>query len=235
MVWLDDEDLWRFERDGYLVIPDVVPEPLLAAADEEIDALDGIVPPHEGDGGVGVNAWFLPRVQLPAGESVLRCSPALAIADEVVAPQSLDVAFDHVQVSTTTPPWHHRPGGPHIDGHAPGQDPPASFTLLAGVLLSDQRGPDSGNLWVWPGSHLAHQELFRSRGPAFCRPPAVTPTCRGWTRRSSCRHRCPSWGTVAIWCWRTTCSAADQILDLSPAGCRRAGCSGRRADRRCPR
>ena len=62
------------------------------------------------------------------------------------------------------PPYHHVPGGPHIDGHRPGPDPPASFTLLAAVFLTDQRASRSGNLWVWPGSHLDHQRLFLDRG-----------------------------------------------------------------------
>jgi hypothetical protein len=95
---------------------------------------------------------------------VLRRSPALYIAQELVAPNPLDHRFDHIQVATTVPDWQHVPGGPHIDGHAPGQDPPHSFTLLAGVLLTDQRASQSGNLWVWPGSHLAHQRLFHERG-----------------------------------------------------------------------
>lgn len=36
--------------------------------------------------------------------------------------------------------------------------------MLAGVLLTDQSTGQSGNLWVWPGSHLDHQRLFRDRG-----------------------------------------------------------------------
>jgi hypothetical protein len=108
----------------------------------------------------------MPRARLPHCEALLRDSPALAIADELVAPNRLDFAFDHVQVSTTRAPWPHVPGGPHIDGHTPRseQDGPDSFTLLAGVLLTDQTGDQAGNLWVWPGSHLAHQGLFHERG-----------------------------------------------------------------------
>jgi ectoine hydroxylase-related dioxygenase (phytanoyl-CoA dioxygenase family) len=37
--------------------------------------------------------------------------------------------------------------------------------MLAGVLMSDQRGWDAGNLWVWPGTHLAHAAYFREHGP----------------------------------------------------------------------
>ena len=166
MAAMIDLDLARFARDGFVVIPDVVPEPLLAAADAEIDGLVETTAPHEGDGGPGVNAWFMPRARLPRCEALLRDSPALAAANELVAPGELDFAFDHVQVSTTRAPWPHVPGGPHIDGHAPRpvEDAPDSFTLLAGILLTDQTGEQSGNLWVWPGSHLAHQQLFRERG-----------------------------------------------------------------------
>jgi hypothetical protein len=36
--------------------------------------------------------------------------------------------------------------------------------MLAGVLLTDQHAAQSGNLWVWPGSHLDHRRLFHERG-----------------------------------------------------------------------
>lgn len=163
---LTDDDLRTFAADGYLLVPDVVPEALLAAADAEIDGLvaDPATPPVEGDGGPGVTAWFPPPSRLPACDALLRDSAALAIADELVAPGHLARSFDHVQVSTTRPPFPDRPGGPHIDGYGLGGDAPASFTLLAGILLTDQADEDTGNLWVWPGSHLAHRDLFHERG-----------------------------------------------------------------------
>src|SRR5206468_6870092 len=68
--------------------------------------------------------------------------------------------YDTIQVAITLPPWSHIPGGPHIDGWLAGD----SFTMLVGVLLTDQHATQSGNLWVWPGSHLAHQQMFRERG-----------------------------------------------------------------------
>jgi hypothetical protein len=164
MGLLAPSDLDRFARDGYLVVPGVVAEPLLAAADEEIDRLLGAVDPDEGDGGPGPNLWFVPRDRLPAAVAVLVHSAALEVALELVAPFGLAHASGHVQVATTVPPYRHVPAGPHVDGHGPGQHPPGSFTLLAGVLFTDQRGAQSGNLWVWPGSHLAHARLFAERG-----------------------------------------------------------------------
>ncbi len=164
MERLSDDDLRQFGTDGYLVVRNVVPESLLLAADAEISALVDGVAPHEGDRGAGQSAWFPPRNRLPRCDDVLRCSSALEIANELVRPNTLDHAFDHIQIAITVPPWRHTPGGPHIDGHGPGQDPPESFTMLAGVLLTDQHDSESGNLWVWPGSHLDHERLFHERG-----------------------------------------------------------------------
>jgi hypothetical protein len=162
--WLSESDLRRFAIDGYLVIPRVVDEALLEAADAEIDQVIGELKPHEGHGGPGANLWFPPVARLPRCDEMLRRSPGLAIASELVAPLKLDHAFDHIQIATTVPVWSHKPGGPHLDGHGPGQDPPASFTMLTGIFMTDQRSSQAGNLWVWAGSHLAHQRLFQDRG-----------------------------------------------------------------------
>jgi hypothetical protein len=166
MSWLTDEQLRQFADEGYVVVRNVVSETLLAAADAEIDGLIAETPPAEGGGGPGQITWFPLRERLPRCDDVLRRSPALAVARELVSPNTIDHAdldgsrYNHTQIAITVPPWSHIPGGPHIDGWEPG----ASFTMLAGVLLTDQRGTQSGNLWVWPGSHLDHARLFRERG-----------------------------------------------------------------------
>jgi hypothetical protein len=157
-------DLRRFAADGYLVVSGVVDDALLDAADDEVTQVTRQIDPTEGDRGPGPNLWFPPRGRVPRCDDLLFGSPALAIARQLVAPQALSLAFDHIQIATTIPPWPHEPGGPHIDGHGPGQDPPASFTMLAGVFLTDQLAPRSGSLWVWPGSHLDHVRLFLDRG-----------------------------------------------------------------------
>ena len=61
--------------------------------------------------------------------------------------------------------------------------------MLAGVALTDQRAPQSGNLWVWPGSHLGHQALFQEQGTRSSVRSAATPS--GSNRRST-RARAPS-------------------------------------------
>lgn len=158
---LTDAQRRQFATDGFTIVPGVVDEALLHAADDEIDQLVTRSPAPEGT--VGPHFHFVPPHQLPAGDAALRDSGALALADELVAPRQLDHALDHIQVALNIPPYPHRPGAPHIDGHRPDEEI-ASFTMLAAIFLSDESAPDRGNLWVWPGSHRGHQQLFRERG-----------------------------------------------------------------------
>ena len=162
---LTDAQLREFGERGYLVAPDVVEEIFLAAADAEIFRLLASNPPPEGT--VGKHFWFLPPEQLPAAHTALTLSGALAIAEELTAPQPLGLIHDHIQIALNIPPYDHRPGGPHIDGHVrqrPDQDAPDSFTLLAGIFLTDEPEVDRGSVWVWPSSHFVHQNLFVERG-----------------------------------------------------------------------
>jgi ectoine hydroxylase-related dioxygenase (phytanoyl-CoA dioxygenase family) len=162
---LDDDHLRTFARDGYLVVPGVVPEALLADADAEIDDLIASEPPQDGDAATPqTHGWFTPVARLPRCDAALHESGALDIANELVAPLTLDHRFDHIQVATTVPPYSHAPGGSHIDGHGFEGADPETFTLLAGIALTDQSIPQSGNLWVWAGSHDGHSQLFHANG-----------------------------------------------------------------------
>jgi ectoine hydroxylase-related dioxygenase (phytanoyl-CoA dioxygenase family) len=75
------------------------------------------------------------------------------------------------------PPYPHRPGRPHIDAANPepaGEPINGTFTLLAGILMTDQLTENAGNLWVWPGTHLTHATYFREHGPhLFCAYPPI--------------------------------------------------------------
>lgn len=158
---LTEEQRRQFASDGYVLVPGVVDDALLRAADAEVDALVAATPPPPAI--VGPHFHFLPPARLPAAHAALRHSGALDLADELVAPHHLDHAFDHIQVALNIRPYPHRPGAPHIDGHRPGEEI-GSFTMLAAVFLGDESTPDRGNLWMWPGSHRGHAELFRDRG-----------------------------------------------------------------------
>jgi hypothetical protein len=163
---LSPEQIAEFAGRGLLVVPGVVPEERLAAADDEVAALAAAEPPPA----AGPRFWFRPPDQLPAADAALRRSPALGLAQQLTGPLQLGHALDHIQVALNVPPFPHRPGGPHLDGHRPDQARPHTFTMLVAVFLDDESRPDSGNLWVWPGSHLAHGRLFRERGTGVLLP-----------------------------------------------------------------
>ncbi len=162
-VVLRDDDLRTFARDGYVVVRSFVDEVYLAELDREVDSLVARKPAPEGK--VGFHHYFEPPSEVPIAQRVLRESGVLALAGELVAPLAIDLAFEHIQIATSIHGWDHVPGGGHIDGYGlPGQTEPATFTLLAGIYLDDESEPGRGNLYVWPGSHLGHERLFRERG-----------------------------------------------------------------------
>jgi ectoine hydroxylase-related dioxygenase (phytanoyl-CoA dioxygenase family) len=160
---LSAQQLVQFARDGYLLIPDVVDEALLSALDSEVDRVVQEAPPPEGK--AGFHFYFLPPEQLPAADAALRASPALRLAEALVAPHALRHQLDHIQIALNLPGFDHRPGAPHIDGNTPSLEQPATFTMLAAVFLVDESAPDHGNLWIWPGSHWEHERVFRELGP----------------------------------------------------------------------
>jgi ectoine hydroxylase-related dioxygenase (phytanoyl-CoA dioxygenase family) len=172
---LDEEHLEAFGRDGYLVLRGGADEARCSAADAEVDELIEGEPPTVDGAGQDATFWFEPVARLPRCHDLLRATPVAGAAAELVAPLSIAPAFDHIQVAITVPPWSHRPGAPHVDGYsaetaASTEVAPASFTMLCGVALTDQRGPQRGNLWVWPGSHLDHARLFQEQGVDALRP-----------------------------------------------------------------
>lgn len=206
---LSGDQLRRFGDDGYLVVPGVVAEDLLVAVDSEIDALIAADPPPADT--VGKHFWFLPPERLPAADAALRRSGALDIAAELVAPHRLDHGLDHIQIALNYSPHAHRPGGPHLDGHRPEQERPHSFTMLAAIYLVDEQERQAGNLWVWPGSHLDHQQLFRERGARALLPVSGHTTMLDPPPEL---HSCPSWRAEG------TCSSPTSCLATTPAATR---------------
>jgi ectoine hydroxylase-related dioxygenase (phytanoyl-CoA dioxygenase family) len=157
-----DAQLREFAERGYLVFRDAVPPNLIEDASRLIDDLLVEQPPAAEQRGAHFphakrTKDFLP---LLLESSVLQLAEALVGIGRVTMPR-------HVQIALNIPPRPHRPGRPHLDGVTPPETDgrPGTFTLLAGILITDQVQPDMGNLWVWPGTHLTHAELFRINGP----------------------------------------------------------------------
>jgi Phytanoyl-CoA dioxygenase (PhyH) len=156
---LEPGKLDEFAERGFLVLPGVVSPDVVTAAAAAIDELIERDPPQAR----GPHNYFPEAVQAPALAALLTGSPAFGLAEALTGPGTL-VRPWQVQVALNIPPFPHRPGMHHLDGAGP-DGRPGTFTMLAGVLMSDQRGRDAGNLWVWPGTHLAHAEYFRQHGP----------------------------------------------------------------------
>ena len=171
---LTDEQVREFAERGFLLIPRVVPPDVLASAGRRIDQIVAADPPAPETR--GNHFYFLETRQETALAATLGDSPAFALAEQLTGAGTLVPPWQ-VQVALNIPPFSHRPGAPHIDtSHAEPIDGPirGTFTLLAGVLMTDQLGEDSGNLWVWPGTHLAHAAYFREHGPQrFCAYPPI--------------------------------------------------------------
>jgi Phytanoyl-CoA dioxygenase (PhyH) len=154
-----------FREQGYLVVPGVLDAGQVAAGQRAVAALLAAQPPEAGrTGPYFLVPWFgtapHPLLDLYRSAGIARLAAAL------LRP-GLEPGEPHAaQVAATYPPWPHRPGGPHVDGLTP-PDPdgrPATFSLLAGVWLTDHREPDTGNLWVWPGTHLRFGAYLAERG-----------------------------------------------------------------------
>jgi Phytanoyl-CoA dioxygenase (PhyH) len=165
MVSLNDDQLRAFAERGYVVIGNVVPHALLSGAMRDIDGLIEASPPPPDRRGF----HFYWRNSLTPSDpllSLVTVSPAWDLAEAIIRPLRLAVP-GQAQVSLNIPPWPHRPGGPHLDGLTPPEPGgrPGTFTMLAGIFLTDQRSGDMGNLWVWPGSHEVIAAHLRRHGP----------------------------------------------------------------------
>lgn len=133
---------------------------------------------------------------MPAAERALQDSGLLALAGELVAPLTIGLSLDHIQVATSISGWDHEPGGGHIDGYGiPGQTEPATFTLLLGVYLGDESESGRGNLW---------SGLVRISDTSSCSASEVPTSCWGPSHRAD-THAC--WTSLpnsapADQCWR---------------------------------
>ena len=157
--------LCEFAERGCTVVHDVVPQLLVDRALSEIDQIINRNPPSQDHRGPYFY-WRRPSSPDDPLFAALMASAAWQIASSLVSPLVFSCP-DQVQVSLNIPVWDHRPGGPHIDGLTPPEPcgRPGTFTLLAGIFLTDQTDIDMGNLWVWPRSHRVMAAHLMQHGP----------------------------------------------------------------------
>jgi hypothetical protein len=162
---ISPDQMRSFAERGYVVLPDVIPQPLIEAARRRIDDLIHRNPPAAERRGFHFY-WESQLSDTDPLVATLQASGAIDLATSLVTPLEL-VKPNQVQVSLNIPIWDHRPGGPHIDGLTPPEPSgrPGTFTMLAGTFLTDQPTIYLRNLWVWPGSHHAASAYLREHGP----------------------------------------------------------------------
>ena len=163
MLSLSKRELREFGIRGYLILRNVIPPATLTAVSMEIDRLVNDQPPPTDH--AGQHFYWLSTLDGGPLAALFNKTPLCSLAQSLIAPGTIEIAFDQVQVALNIPPFSHRPGGHHLDGYLEGEQNPATFTMLAGVLMSEQKIENAGNLWVWPGTHRTHGAFFRERGP----------------------------------------------------------------------
>lgn len=163
MLELSESELREFGIRGYVILRDVIPPATLSAASTAIDRLIDEQPPPKAH--VGHHFYWLSSLDGGPLPGLFYDTPLRSLAQSLIDPGEIEIAFNQVQVALNIPLFSHRPGGHHLDGYQEGQQDPATFTMLAGVLMTEQRVENAGNLWVWPGTHRTHAAFFRERGP----------------------------------------------------------------------
>ncbi|TCC38113.1 phytanoyl-CoA dioxygenase [Kribbella speibonae] len=164
MPHISDAQLSTFRDQGYVVVPGVLTDAQIATGRELVAAALEKEPPA--DGHVGHHfAW--PRFEDGADPLLDFYRDTVAgLAAELIRPELGVDQPGFAQIATTIPPWSHRPGSPHVDGVSPPlpDGTPGTFSMLAGVWLTDQQDLYLGNLHVWPGTHLRFGEYLAERG-----------------------------------------------------------------------
>jgi phytanoyl-CoA dioxygenase PhyH len=170
------ETLTAVQRDalrerGYVVMPGLVPRERHEAALRAINASLGRGLAAEDVARMRARS-FCPELQkADVILDLFRETPASAVAASLVGKEGLErVTTAQIALSFPSDSDAAAPPYPHLDGmHTPDNGVPAgsvlSFTMLAGIVLSDVETPDAGNLVVWPGSHLVLERYFRAQGP----------------------------------------------------------------------
>ncbi|TXT06101.1 hypothetical protein VHUM_03574 [Vanrija humicola] len=173
--WVDD-----LERDGFVVIPNVVSEDVALEFQEEAlrwlekfpygfkrddrTTWDDAHMPYSQKGGM-YNRY---SVNHEAFVWKIRTQPGVIGAfAEIYGTDDLIVSFDGMNASLPINAQHGRvdiepvPAWPHIDQNPRRID---RFELYQGIANMSPNGPDDGGLVVMRGSHLLHERHFAERG-----------------------------------------------------------------------
>ena len=138
----DEADLFQqFISNRFVLIPKIISSKLLTQVSADIDDVLGGNPPESG----AVGPYFLPINKPESLIPLLFQTSVFALAESIVGKGKLLVP-EQVQLALNIPYFPHHPSRHHLDGvsipEADGR--PGTFTLLVGILVTDQPKPDMG-------------------------------------------------------------------------------------------
>ena len=171
---LTDAQKEFFKQNGYVKLPQIVPQNLVETARRAINA---------DIGQNGLNPDDLPTMrsqtycrdltkQAPITD-LYNASPLKNIAESLIGASKVrpvgggQIALRFPAADLEAAP---RPPGPHLDGmYSPNngmkEGTIGNFTALLGVFLSDLPREFMGNFTVWPGTHTLYEKYFQEHGP----------------------------------------------------------------------
>ncbi|MBI2385297.1 MAG: phytanoyl-CoA dioxygenase family protein [Elusimicrobia bacterium] len=162
----------RFARDGYVMLPRVVPAALTGAAVREINNRLG-TGAHPGKDYAADPKDYLSEYASSRAVMDLARGPVRQIAESLLGAGKVE-PLTQGQVVLRFPAEHDAVEYErliHIDGLYSSKDglgtgagKPLRYSLCAGVLLSDTPAPDMGNLTVFPGTHRQIARAVETRG-----------------------------------------------------------------------
>lgn len=158
------------KRDGFVVVPGVVPPSVTAPAIREINNRLGTGEHPDRDAYADTHDYLSEYVSTPAVMALAR-GPVKDLAESLLGAGKVE-PLSQAQLVLRFPAEHDRVAYKkliHVDGLYASKaraGKPVRYTLCAGVFLSDVPRPDMGNLSVHPGSHLLIAETVRRKGVA---------------------------------------------------------------------
>lgn len=157
-----------FARDGFVVLPGVVPRERVDAALREINHRLGSGK-HPGKDAYADSVDYLSEyVRSPAVMDLMNASPLRALAASLLGANRVEPCTQAQVVLRFPAKTDASPAttSVHIDGMYDDdhKTPIVRYSFCAGVLLSDVPRANMGNLLAYPGTHVRIAELFRRKG-----------------------------------------------------------------------
>lgn len=158
----------RFVRDGYVVLPRVVPPARVDAALRELNHRLG-AGLHPGKDAYADSLDYLSEYgRSPAIMDLMNASPLRALAGSLLGRNRVEPCTQAQTVLRFPAKTDASPAnvsvhidGMYDDGH---KTPIVRYSFCAGVFLSDVPRENMGNLVVYPGTHLRIARLFAEKG-----------------------------------------------------------------------